>query len=361
MVLYFNNISIMKLGTPLPQITIEKVNFLDSEILITVRNIGHVPINIVIADVNDRIQPAIIEPSRNLERFATALVHIPFEWDESKPYVIGLTTENGIRFEKEIKSAFPSLHPSLDIILLLISLGVYVGIFPIIIGLSWLPLMKQLEQKYDFFLSLTVGLLLFIVVDTSIELFDLSATLDIFNNQMLILTIILLTIFGLYHLDHKIMHIYNNKRSKTMPIVMGLMISIGIGFHNFGEGVMIGTSINLGELALGSFLIIGFALHNITEGVAIATPLTKEKIMLKNILILLLISGTPTIFGILIGGFTNSVVGNIIFISLGVGSIIYVILTITKWLYKHNLIMHQNVMIGISLGMCVMYLTSIVI
>ena len=359
MVLYFDHISITELGVPLPKITIEKVNFLDSEILVIVRNTSHIPINIVMADVNDRIQNAIIEPDSNLERFDTASVHIPFEWDESKPYVIGLTTADGIRFTKEIKSAFHSLYPSLDIILLLISLGIYVGIFPILIGLSWLPLMKQLKRKYNFFLSLTVGLLLFLVVDTMVELSDLSTNVDIANTPMMILVIIILTVFGLYYLDHKIICIQH--KTKTMPVAVALMISIGIGFHNFGEGVMIGTSINLGELALGSFLIIGFALHNITEGVAIATTLTKEKILIKNIFILLIISGTPTIFGLLIGGFTNSLLANIIFISIGVGSVIYVIITIIKLLHKQNSIVNQNVMIGIVFGICVMYFTSILI
>lgn len=360
MVLYFDHISITELGVPLPKITIEKINFIDSEILVTVRNTGHIPINIVMADVNDRIQNAIIEPNSNLKRFDTALVHIPFEWDESKPYVIGLTTEDGLRFTKEIKSAFHSLYPSLDIILLLTSLGIYVGIFPILIGLSWLPLMKQLKKKYNFFLSLTVGLLLFLVIDTMIELSDLSTNIDVGNSPMMILMIIILTVFGLHYLDHKIICL--RYETKTIPTaVMALMISIGIGFHNFGEGVMIGTSINLGEFALGNFLIIGFALHNVTEGIAIATPLTKEKILIKNVLVLLVISGTPTIFGLLLGGFTNSIMANIIFISIGVGSVIYVIATIVKQLHKQNYVVNQNAMVGIVFGVCVMYFTSILI
>jgi len=105
---------LLDLGVPLPEITIEMVNFVDSEIRVTVRNTGPIPVEIVMADVNDRIQPAAIEPDRFLERYETALVRIPFEWNEAEPYIIGLTIEDGTRFEKEIEAAAPALEFNLD-------------------------------------------------------------------------------------------------------------------------------------------------------------------------------------------------------------------------------------------------------
>ena len=84
---------LLDLGTPLPEITIEKVDFVDSEIQATVRNTGPIPVEVVMADVNDRIQPAAVEPDRFLERYETALVRIPFEWNEAEPYIIGITME----------------------------------------------------------------------------------------------------------------------------------------------------------------------------------------------------------------------------------------------------------------------------
>ena len=82
---------LLDLGVPLPEITMEKIDFVDSEIQVTVRNTGPIPVEIVMADVNDRIQPAAIEPDRFLERYETALVRIPFEWNVAEPYIIGLT------------------------------------------------------------------------------------------------------------------------------------------------------------------------------------------------------------------------------------------------------------------------------
>ena len=54
-----------------------------------------------------------------------------------------------------------------------------------------------------------------------------------------------------------------------------MMIAIGIGLHNFGEGLAIGAAMLLGEVALSTFLIVGFTLHNTTEGLAIVAPIAK--------------------------------------------------------------------------------------
>ena len=101
---------LLDFGVILPEITIEKIDFVDSEIQATVRNTGHIPVEIVMADINDRIQPAAVEPDRFLERFETTLVRIPFEWNEAEPYTIGITVEDGTRFEKEVEAAAPALE-----------------------------------------------------------------------------------------------------------------------------------------------------------------------------------------------------------------------------------------------------------
>ncbi len=68
------------------------------------------------ADVNDRIQLATVEPDRSLERYDESLVRIPFEWNVAQPYTIGLTVEDGTRFEKKIEAAAPALEPSLELV-----------------------------------------------------------------------------------------------------------------------------------------------------------------------------------------------------------------------------------------------------
>ncbi|MCH8833821.1 MAG: divalent cation transporter, partial [Thaumarchaeota archaeon] len=150
---------LLDFGVPLPEITIEKVDFVDSEIRVTVRNTGPIPVEVVMADVNDRIQPAAIEPDRFLERFEVAVVRIPFIWNVAEPYTIGLTIEDGTRFEREIEAAAPALEPSLELAGFFAIIGTYVGIIPVMIGLLWLPFIKRLKKnKYHFFLALTAGL-----------------------------------------------------------------------------------------------------------------------------------------------------------------------------------------------------------
>ena len=270
---------LLDLGVPLPEITIEKIDFVESEIQVTVRNTGPIPVEIVMADVNDRIQPAAVEPDRFLERYETTLVRIPFEWNEAEPYTVGLTIEDGTRFEREIEAAAPALKPDLEFIGFFAIIGTYVGIIPVMIGLLWLPFIKKLSKnKYHFFLALTVGLLLFLGIDSIEEAFDVANEnlSGNFNGALLIATTIVSSFLGLYYASEKLTGKADSLRI-SKPVAIGLMIAIGIGLHNFGEGLAIGSALGLGSIAFSTFLIVGFAIHNTTEGLAIAAPLSREK------------------------------------------------------------------------------------
>lgn len=357
--------NLIEFGVPLPEITIEKIDFKDAEIHVMVRNTGPIPLEVVMADVNDRIQPAAIEPDRFLNRFETALVRIPYEWNVSEPYKIGLTTNDGIRFEKEVISAAPALEPDLDFTIFLGIIGMYVGVVPVMIGLLWMPFIKKINQnKFYFFMSLTCGLLLFLGIDALVESFGISNEhlSSSFNAPLLISTTTILSFLGLYYTSEKL-------TSKTgllkisKPVAIGLMISIGIGLHNFGEGLAIGASIGLGSIAFSTFLIVGFALHNTTEGLAIAAPLSKEKTILRKLILFGLIAGVPAIFGSWVGGFAFSPFSAVIFLSIGAGAIFQVIVVILKWirLERENILTSGPVISGFAVGMLIMYFTSILI
>ena len=155
---------------PLPEISIEKVEFSDRGIVAFVRNTGPSNTTIAQADVNDRIHPAAVEPSRILTRLADAKVIIPFVWNTGEPYKIGITTEDGTRFEKTVKSAAPAPHPTPQQASTFAIIGTYVGIIPVMMGLAWYPFIRRLSpNKYNFFLSLTAGLLVFLGIDALLE------------------------------------------------------------------------------------------------------------------------------------------------------------------------------------------------
>jgi len=356
---------LLNFGIPLPEITIEKVEFVDSEIQATVRNTGPIPVKIVMADVNDRIHPAAVEPDGFLEKYETALVRIPFEWNVAEPYTIGITLEDGVRFEKEIDSAAPALELSFELALFFAIIGTYVGIIPVMIGLLWLPFIKKIsQQKYHFFLALTVGLLFFLAIDSIVEAIDVSSNnlAQIFNGSLLIATVVVLSFLGLYFSGNKLVEKADSSKL-TKPVAIALMISIGIGLHNFGEGLAIGAAVGLGSIAFSTFLIIGFALHNTTEGIAIAAPMSRGKLMIGKLIGMGLIAGSPAIFGAWIGGFVYSPFSSVIFLGIGAGAIFQVILVIMKLIITEG---DKNlssfaVVSGFAVGMIIMYLTSILV
>ncbi|HSB50074.1 MAG TPA: divalent cation transporter, partial [Nitrosopumilaceae archaeon] len=335
----------------------------DSEIRATVRNTGPIPVEVVMADINDRIQPAAIEPDRFLERYETALVRIPFAWNEAEPYTIGITVEDGARFEKEIGAAAHALEPNLELAGFFTIIGTYVGVIPVMIGLLWLPFIKRISKsKFHFFLALTVGLLLFLGIDSVEEAIEVSDEnlADSFNGTLLVATIVVLSFLGLYHSSEKLV-----KRAESSaigkPVAIALMIAIGIGLHNFGEGLAIGAAIGLGSIAFSTFLIVGFALHNTTEGIAIAAPMSRGKIMIGKLAGLGMIAGAPAIFGAWVGGFVYSPFTSVVFLSIGAGAIFQVVITILRWIREEGdkNLSSVAVISGISIGMAIMYMTSI--
>ena len=356
---------LLDLGIPLPEITMEKIDFVDSEITVTVRNTGPIPVEVAMADINDRIQPAAVEPDRFLERYETALVRIPFEWNEAEPYLIGITIEDGTRFEKEIEAAAPALKPNLELAGFFAIIGTYVGIIPVMIGLLWLPFIKRISKnKYHFFLALTAGLLLFLGIDSIEEALDVSKEnlADSFNGALLVATIVVISFLGLYYSGEKLVKRADSSRI-AKPVAIALMISIGIGLHNFGEGLAIGAAVGLGSIAFSTFLIVGFALHNTTEGIAIAAPMSRGKTMIGKLAALGLIAGSPAIFGAWVGGFVYSPFTSVIFLAVGAGAIFQVIVTILRWIREEGdkNLSSASMASGFAIGMLVMYLTSILV
>ncbi|MCH7505658.1 metal transporter [PVC group bacterium] len=300
-----------------------------------------------------------VSPERNLSPLKTALVTIPFPWNIGEPIEIILLTSSGITFDYEIEVA--SITPQVSFAALgrFGMLGIYVGVIPVALGICWFPFLRRLKKTaMDFLIYVTVGLLAFLTIDAFLEGFEAAEALPgMFHGAALLI----LGFIGTYLILLGIGARVGEKHKDSSPgMTIAWIMALGIGFHNFGEGLAIGSAYVLGELSLGALLVIGFTLHNATEGIAIVAPILKEKVKLSGLCKLGLLAGVPTIFGCWIGAFTYSQIWAIFFLGVGAGALAQVIGAILGRRTRSNLLQPFNIL-GIIMGYLLMYGTGLLV
>ena len=354
---------------PIENIFIQRVVFSPEHISLEVFNDGPEPVTIAQVLVNDAYWQFAMDPSTTLEPLEKGKIEISYPWLEGDFEKITLVSRNGVTFEKEIDVA--SVTPVFNRFYLktFALLGIYVGVIPVLLGLLWLPFLRLLKERwYSFLLALTVGLLIFLGFDALAESFDLlEAIPSAYNGIGIILIGFTLSILTLSAISYKSEHHRQMKGEPFQALIFGYLIALGIGLHNLGEGLAIGSAYAVGEIALGSLLVIGFMIHNVTEGVAIVAPLTRFVRSLGNfyvhLLIMGLLAGAPTIIGAVLGGFAYSPALAVLFLSIGAGAIFDVSYDIMHHMAKGrwmSLFTITNVL-GFLAGLLIMYLTGFLV
>lgn len=356
---------------PIETLSVQRVRLpAPGMIEIDIVNDGPDPITIAQVQVDDAYWLFTMEPARALGRLDSATVSIPYPWVQDEAHAIAFVTATGVVFEAEIPVAIESPGRDAGGILRFGLVGLYVGIVPVGLGLLWLPFMRQLGTRdLNFVLALTIGLLAFLVIDMFEEAREVALQAPASLDMTVAVPILALLTVGLLALvGHSLRK--RRVRAETAGGASGLalayQIAIGIGLHNLGEGLAIGSAFALGEVALGVFLIVGFTLHNVTEGIGIAAPIAKERPGLWPLVALVVIAGGPAILGTWIGAYTYSPVWTTVFLAIGVGAILQVIIEVGRLIQRGQERIAQPALTwttfgGFAAGIAVMYATALLV
>ena len=365
---------------PLEELSFERIIFSDTGIDAEVFNSGPEPLTIAHVQIgwfNRTSYQFTIKPNSTIPRLGKATVHIPYPWVEGEPYEIVLITSTGMAFTHDVEIATMTPKVTWSLMGNFAMLGVYVGVIPVFLGLLWIYFLRRIDRSWnDFFMALTLGLLVFLGGDALAEAIELSEQVaDVLNGTGIIIIGISMTMLILTAIDKTVSkhRARKNEESKENAIsletksvlTLAYIIAFSIGIHNLGEGLAIGGAYAIGEVSLGTFLVLGFMIHNITEGVAIVAPLSRSKFSLWHLVLLGLLAGAPTIIGTWIGGFIFSRVWSLLLISIGAGAIFQVVLLIYRQMRLssirsniNTIVTYRNV-VGFMSGLAVMYATGL--
>jgi zinc transporter ZupT len=351
-------------GPPAEEIAFEKTVLEPGRIELTVRNDGADAVRIAQAQVND----AFVQFSgadQPIGRLESAKVTLEQPWIEGEAYEVTLVTSTGGTIAHEIPVAVESPANDLSFFGLMALLGIYVGVIPVALGMLWLPWIRRIPSGWlRAVLALTVGLLGFLAIDAALEGFELAGQgSQAFGGAALVL-------FGgvvSYLLLSGVSEWLADRRSTAGAAgasggTLAMLVAVGIGLHNLGEGVAIGSAYSVGALSLGAFLVVGFALHNTTEGLAIVAPVAHLKPSLRRLALLGLIAGAPAVLGAWIGAAAfNASLAAFLF-GFGAGAIVQVIAQLAPSLRDPaGRTLHPTAVGGLLAGMALMFGTGLLV
>jgi len=352
---------------PLDQFDIRRVEFKPGEIRIRVTNPQRPKLTIATVTVDDAIVPFRVEGAETLSRLRSSTIVVPFEWVDGDPYSVGVTSSHGIETRADIAAAVETQGASPRGFFGYALIGLLVGVIPVALGLGWLPSLRRADARWlAAFMALTAGLLSFLAFDALAEALELQTALPSgFQGPGLILLGVAASYLGLTFVAQRFSVSSHQARAAPLEgVALAALIAAGIGLHNLGEGLAIGSSIALGELALGTFLIVGFMVHNVTEGLGIATPIAGGgRVSVGRLFILALIAGAPAILGAWIGGFLTSDLLGVLFFALAVGAALQVVVEVGRYIARRapGGLRSGHVVGGYLAGIVVMYTTGLLI
>jgi zinc transporter ZupT len=354
-------------GPPVEELAVEQTALRPGEIDLTVQNDGPDAVDVAQISVNEAFVP--FAGAGKIERLGSATLTIPYPWVEGEAYTITGVTSAGGTFEHEIPVAVETPEADAGFFGLMALLGIYVGVIPVSLGMLWLPFVRRVGADWlRALIAFTIGLLAFLAVDAGLEGLEIaSAAPSAFGGTSLVFLGALIAYLALSGVDA-----YLSRRraaagaggagAGSAPVYLALLVAIGIGLHNFGEGLAIGSAYASGALALGTFLVVGFALHNTTEGLAIVAPMATARPSLRRLILLGLVAGAPAILGAWIGAAAFNPSAAALLFGVGVGAIAQVIVQLAPSMRDSDgRLLHPGAVGGLLAGIAVLYLTGLLV
>jgi len=352
---------------PADEFSIRRVTFEPGEIRIRLTNPQPEDLTLAAVTVDDAIVPFELDGPQTLGRLRSTTVVVPFDWVPDDPISVGVTSSSGIQTTQAIPAAVETPGVSGGSVLGYGLIGLLVGVVPVALGLLWLPSLRQTAPEWlAAFMALTAGLLTFLAVEALSESLTLQAALpSAVGGAGIVLLGFALSYLGLTLLSHRLSGGGAAGGAPLRGLALATLVAVGIGLHNFGEGLAIGSSFAFGELALGTFFIVGFMLHNVTEGLGIAAPAAEDgaSVRVSRLALLALVAGAPAILGAWVGGFFTNDLLAVIFFAAAAGAAAEVVLEVVRYVRRKapGGLGSPHVIGGFLAGLAIMYTTGLLI
>jgi zinc transporter ZupT len=342
---------------PVENMTFERTVLDDHGVRLKIRAGGSAPMQIAQVQIDAAYWQFTQEPQGQIARGGTVWLDIPFKWMLGESHVVTVVTASGTTFEHEIAVAIPSPQVTAAQLNTQAMIGIFVGVLPIVFGLMFYPVLQGAgRETMNFLLALTVGLLVFLLIDTIDEAFEFAGeAASIFQGTVMVVLVGMASFFVLMAVG--------NRGGKPSGLSLATFIALGIGLHNFGEGLAIGAAFAAGSAGLGTYLILGFTLHNITEGIGIAAPILKKRPPLLVFAGLALLAGGPAVIGMWLGSLAFSAHWAAFAMAVGAGAILQVVVQVSAYLMRSNdagraVFYSRPVILGMAVGVGFMYATA---
>jgi ZIP family zinc transporter len=364
-----------RIGVPQEELSVERTVLKPNEIDLHVRNEGADPVRVKQVVVNDGFA-AFTQTEDEIGRLGGSEIDVDYPWIEGQDYEVMLLTETGATIDHEITAATETPDSDLDFYGLMALIGLYVGVIPVAIGMLWLPWVRGVDARWiRFLLAFTIGLLAFLGIEALLEGSEIATTgAEAFGGAALVWLGAAAAYLSLAGIDGWL----RGRRESTageekdargsggaagLGYRAALLVAIGIGLHNLGEGLAIGSAYAVGSLALGATLVVGFALHNTTEGLAIVAPVARERTArIARLALLGLIAGAPAILGAWIGASAYQPGLAALMFGVGAGAIAQVVVQIAPQIRDSaGRLLHPLAVGGLLTGLAVMYVTGLLV